>query len=485
MPLWSNWSGRQQARPVAVPFLRSEADAQALVRDAAANGTSIRVAGAGHSHAPLVISDGIIADASGLAGVIGTDTAARRAWVWAGTPIYALGRPLHDAGLALKNQGDIDRQAIAGAVATGTHGSGPALQNLSAAVTGARVVLASGETVDCAADAHSDLWQVARLNLGALGVVTRLQLQLREAYKLVERGWSEPYEALLPKLADLIAANRHFEFFWYPYNDTAIAKAIQEMSKTSKGVMAPQCGLAPGLVVIIGAHLAEQFEEVRSIKLRVGALPQHPTGLLGYAFNWSPEGVVNEYLNDCEVIEEGQHKWVSPMEWVEKIYVGGNRLEAFTTSGGLGTMCETYLGRVENLDYKSMRYPGHVELMNFFFHEILMREQRELAGEILTHAKPPVDDDVVHIHVSAEGIIDDRLMRQEYVRSYYPLEIAGRVWRAIAWTTSASVAAVIEMVSRGDLPAKGFIKQELIPLELFLATRNGGLYEAPRGAGAG
>lgn len=228
MPLWSNWSGRQQARPVAVPFLRSEADAQALVRDAAANGTSIRVAGAGHSHAPLVISDGIIADASGLAGVIGTDTAARRAWVWAGTPIYALGRPLHDAGLALKNQGDIDRQAIAGAVATGTHGSGPALQNLSAAVTGARVVLASGETVDCAADAHSDLWQVARLNLGALGVVTRLQLQLREAYKLVERGWSEPYEALLPKLADLIAANRHFEFFWYPYNDTAIAKAIQE-----------------------------------------------------------------------------------------------------------------------------------------------------------------------------------------------------------------------------------------------------------------
>ena len=92
---------------------------------------------------------------------------------------------------------------------------------------------------------------------------------------------------------------------------------------------------------------------------------------------------------------------------------------------------------------------------------------------------------MVHIHASAEGIIDGRLMRQEYVRSYYPLEIAGRVWRAIAWTTSASVAAVIEMVSRGDLPAKGFIKQELIPLEPFLATRTGGLYEAPRGAGAG
>ncbi len=263
--------------------------------------------------------------------------------------------------------------------------------------------------------------------------------------------------------------------------DVPTTKAILEMSKTSKGIMAPQCGLAPGLVGIIGAHLAEQFEEVRSIKLRVGALPQHPTGLLGYAFNWSPEGVVNEYLNDCEVIEEGQHKWVSPMEWVEKIYVNGNRLEAFTTSGGLGTMCETYLGRVENLDYKSMRYPGHVELMNFFFHELLMREQRDVAGEILTHAKPPVDDDVVHIHVSAEGMIDDRMMRQEYVRSYYPIEIAGRMWRAIAWTTSASVAAVIEMVNAGDLPAKGFLKQELIPLAPFLATKNGRLYEASGG----
>lgn len=263
--------------------------------------------------------------------------------------------------------------------------------------------------------------------------------------------------------------------------DVPTTKAILEMSKTSKGIMAPQCGLAPGLVGIIGAHLAEQFEEIRSIKLRVGALPQHPTGLLGYAFNWSPEGVVNEYLNDCEVIEEGQHKWVSPMEWVEKIYVNGNRLEAFTTSGGLGTMCETYLGRVDNLDYKSMRYPGHVELMNFFFHELLMREQRDVAGEILTHAKPPVDDDVVHIHVSAEGMIDDRMMRQEYVRSYYPIEIAGRMWRAIAWTTSASVAAVIEMVNAGDLPAKGFLKQELIPLAPFLATKNGRLYEASGG----
>ena len=258
--------------------------------------------------------------------------------------------------------------------------------------------------------------------------------------------------------------------------DVPTTKAIREMSRTASAVMTPQCGLAPGFVAIVAAHLAGQFEHLRSIRLRVGALPQHPTGLLGYAFNWSPEGVVNEYLNDCEVIEEGQHKWISSMEWIEQIYVNGIHLEAFTTSGGLGTMCETYLGRVENLDYKSMRYPGHVTLMNFFFHELLMRERRELAGKILTHAKPRVDDDVVHFHVSAEGDIDGQLQRREFVRSFYPKEIAGQLRTAIAWTTSASACAVVEMVSGGDLPDAGFIKQEHIPLEAFLRTGNGRLF---------
>ena len=258
--------------------------------------------------------------------------------------------------------------------------------------------------------------------------------------------------------------------------DVPTTKHIRELSTTSKGLMAPQCGLAPGFVGIVGAHLAEMFERVRSIRLRVGALPQNPTGLLGYAFNWSPEGVVNEYLNDCEVIEEGVHKTVSAMEWIETIYIDGVHLEAFTTSGGLGTMCETYAGRVENIDYKTMRYPGHVQLMNFFFHELLMRENREAAGKILTHAKPPVDEDVVYVHVAAEGWKEGQLKRREFVRSYYPLEIGGRRRTAIAWTTSASVVAVIEMVQAGLLPQKGFLKQEESPLMPYLETRTGNYY---------
>jgi len=269
------------------------------------------------------------------------------------------------------------------------------------------------------------------------------------------------------------AAHRQGLHYFDLTEDVATTRAIVDLSVTSKGIMAPQCGLAPGFVCIVAASQASRFDRCRSIRMRVGALPQHPTGLLGYAFNWSPEGVVNEYLNDCEVIEEGVRKWVSSMEWHETLYVEGTQLEAFTTSGGLGTMCETYLGKVENLDYKTMRYPGHMKLMNFFFHELLMRQRRQLAGEILTHAKPPVDDDVVYIHVASEGEIGAQLCRLEFVHAYYPRLVAGLRSTAIAWTTASSVVGVIEMVRAGSLPQRGFLKQEDIPLDAFLATSTG------------
>ena len=258
--------------------------------------------------------------------------------------------------------------------------------------------------------------------------------------------------------------------------DVGTTQTIVELSATSQGLMAPQCGLAPGFVAIVAASLIESFDVCRSARMRVGALPQTPTGLLGYAFNWSPEGVVNEYLNDCEVLEEGERKWVSAMEWRETLYVDGIQLEAFTTSGGLGTMCDTYADRVANIDYKTIRYPGHMDLMNFFFHELLMRERRGLAGEILTNAKPPVSNDVVYVHVSAEGHIDEHLRRLEFVRSYRPKVIAGQERTAIAWTTAGSVAAVIEMVRDGTLPRSGLLKQEHIALDSFLATPTGRLF---------
>jgi saccharopine dehydrogenase (NAD+, L-lysine-forming) len=115
--------------------------------------------------------------------------------------------------------------------------------------------------------------------------------------------------------------------------------------------------------------------------------------------------------------------------------------------------------------------------MRFFFNELYMRDRRKEAGEILVHAKPPVNDDVVYIHVAVEGWKQGTLVRDEFVRSYFPREIKSRTWKAISWTTAASVCAVIELVSNGSLPTHGFLKQEDIPLELFLKTPTGKLFK--------
>jgi saccharopine dehydrogenase-like NADP-dependent oxidoreductase len=256
--------------------------------------------------------------------------------------------------------------------------------------------------------------------------------------------------------------------------DVPTTRRVMELAASSSDVVwAPQCGLAPGLIGIIGASLTTRFSDIRSIELKVGALPRHPTGLLGYAFNWSAEGVVNEYLNDCEVLRGGHRQMVPAMTEHEKVVIGGIELEASLTSGGLGTMCQTFEGRAQRLDYKTMRYPGHFELMRFFFDELGLRNRRELAGELLVDAKPPVDDDVVYLHAAVEGKRDGALFRENYVRAYQPLEINGRIWRAISWTTAASVAAVVELVADGRLPARGFIQQEDIAFHDLLTTRNG------------
>src|SRR5205085_1439764 len=169
------------------------------------------------------------------------------------------------------------------------------------------------------------------------------------------------------------------------------------------------------------AWLARGLDRVRSMELKVGALPRNPSGLLGYAFNWSPEGVVNEYLNDCEVVRDGQRRLVPSMSELEVVWIGGTQLEAFTTSGGLGTMCATYEGRLDRLDYKTLRYPGHCQLMRFFFDELHLREERELAGRILVGAKPPVDEDVVYLYAAVEGQRGGRHVREQVVRAYEPL----------------------------------------------------------------
>lgn len=228
MERWSNWSGKLTARPAAIHHVKTDADAAAVAAQAAATGTVVRSVGTAHSHYPLVPTDGIIVDVSGLNGLVQVDADRRRARVRAGTTVHALGVPLLEAGFGLLNQGDIDRQTIAGATGTGTHGTGSGLANFSAAVTGLRLATASGELVWASADENHDLWAAARQHLGAFGIVTEVELQVRDAYRLRQTGWTAPLDETLETLATVIHQHRHYEFFWFPTTDMVVAKTTDE-----------------------------------------------------------------------------------------------------------------------------------------------------------------------------------------------------------------------------------------------------------------
>lgn len=228
MPKWSNWSGQLKSKPSSYQQIYTEQQAAALAVNCRNDGKTIRAVGAGHSHQDLVGNDGVIVDLVGLAGVISVTT--NSAWVWAGSRIHTLGLTLNQQGLALPNQGDIDQQAITGATATGTHGTGATLSNLSSRVIGASIALADGRLVTC--EHHSDdpelqeLWRASRLHLGAFGIITRLKLDLVPSYRLQEQTWQAPLLETLDNLEPLINDNRHCEFFWYPHTDTAQVKVI-------------------------------------------------------------------------------------------------------------------------------------------------------------------------------------------------------------------------------------------------------------------
>lgn len=283
----------------------------------------------------------------------------------------------------------------------------------------------------------------------------------------------------MPYNLNLPIARRAFQLGIHYFDlteDVPTTSAIREMAANSRSVMAPQCGLAPGFIGIVGMDLAKRFTKIRDIELRVGALPRYPNGLMGYSFTWSPAGVVNEYLNDAEVIHNGVRKMVPSLEGIEMINIEGQEFEAFSTSGGLGTMCETLEGKLDTLNYKTIRYPGHCSLMRFLLYELCLKDKRQLVEQILTEAKPPVQQDVVYVYAVVEGWKDNRLEREEFYRAYHPIQIDGQHWRAISWTTAASIASVVEMVADGVLPAEGFIRQEDILLEDFLRTQNGGYF---------
>jgi len=255
--------------------------------------------------------------------------------------------------------------------------------------------------------------------------------------------------------------------------DVDASRTVRELARSSNTVFAPRCGLAPGFICIAGGALAAGLETVDRIELRVGALPRSPNNALGYACNWSPAGIVNEYLNDCEQLRGGELVTVPPLEGLETIVIDGSPYEAFTTSGGLGTMCETFAGRVDSLDYKTIRYPGHRHLMRFMLKELGLGRQREDAVRLLADAYPPVRDDVVIVYAAAEGTGGGRRSREEFVRVYRPRIVADAERTAIAWTTAAGAVGMVELLAAGSLPDSGLVCQEEVSLDAFLATSAG------------
>ena len=216
---WTNWAENQTcAARVVTPA--SEEEVVAEVRRALAEGSGVRAAGAGHSFTPVVTTDGTILDTDGLRGILDVDAARRLVTALPGTTVAEFGDPLWAAGLALANQGDIDTQAIAGAIATGTHGSGNALPSFSATMRACRLVDGHGEVVEID-ESRPDLLRAAQVAIGMLGVMTSVTIEVCPAYRLSERIEHRPFGDVLADWDALFAGHRHFSFFWLPSEASA------------------------------------------------------------------------------------------------------------------------------------------------------------------------------------------------------------------------------------------------------------------------
>ena len=197
------------------------------------------------------------------------------------------------------------------------------------------------------------------------------------------------------------------------------------------------------------ADLASRFDELNDVRMRVGALPEFPSNALNYNLTWSTDGVINEYCEPCEAIVNGQLRETQPLEELEEFSLDGILYEAFNTSGGLGTLCETLAGKVRNLNYRTIRYPGHAAIMKALLNDLRLRDRRELLKDILENAVPITLQDVVIVFVTVSGMRAGQLMQETYANKIYAAPMGGRVRSAIQITTAGGICAVLDMLSAG------------------------------------
>ena len=258
--------------------------------------------------------------------------------------------------------------------------------------------------------------------------------------------------------------------------DVASTRKVKTLAVDANVAFIPQCGLAPGFISIVAADLCGHFDELHDVRLRVGALPKYPSNALNYNLTWSTDGVINEYCEPCEAIVDGLPRQTRALEENEAFSLDGVTYEAFNTSGGLGTLCETLSGKVRNLNYRTIRYPGHAAIMKALLNDLRLRDRRDLLKDILEKSVPATMQDVVIVFVTVSGIKNGHLVQETYANKIYAREMGGHMVSAIQITTASGICAVLDMLASGRLSAVGFVRQEEIGLGEFLANRFGSAY---------
>ena len=259
--------------------------------------------------------------------------------------------------------------------------------------------------------------------------------------------------------------------------DVGSTRLVKELSEGADGYsFIPQCGLAPGFISIVGYDLAQNFDILQNVHLRVGALAEFPNNALKYNLTWSTDGLINEYINPCECISGGKLFETPPLEELEVFSMDGTEYEAFNTSGGLGTLCETLEGKVQNLNYRTVRYPGHRDILKLLLQDLRLGERPDLMKDIFETAIPMTKQDIVLVHVTVTGEQNGKYMQETYANKVYAREINGKICTAIQITTASGICAVLDLLVDGKLPKDGFVKQEDIRFKDFIENRFGSNY---------
>ncbi|VVC74840.1 Lysine 6-dehydrogenase [Aquicella siphonis] len=284
---------------------------------------------------------------------------------------------------------------------------------------------------------------------------------------------SLPYYCNIP-IAKAAAAH-HLHYFDLT-EDVETTKAVEELARHAKGAFVPQCGLAPGFISIVANDLMKNFPKLDTVKMRVGALPTNISNALQYSLTWSTDGLINEYGNPCQAVEDGEQVDLLPLEGLEEIKIDGLTYEAFNTSGGIGSLVHTYFGKVKHLSYKTIRYPGHCAKIRFLMNDLKLNDDRDTLKRIFEHAIPKTYQDVVLVYVSVTGTQDEQFVEENYVKKFYPKRIGGHRWSAIQLTTASGICGVVDLVLHNTEKYHGFVRQEQFAFNDLISNRFGEYY---------